>query len=794
MEKVRRKTNLRATRRIPRPETAGLIVFALLVVAAPIAFGAVDRIVQIGVAALLAIGVLIFPPAVQAPGRRANAFIIAIIALWLFKEFAPAALFGAADWRRTLTESLDLVLPRTHHPEPVRALDAMLAGIVGFVWFIWVRMLALDHDRRTVMVWIMFCAAAVVAAVSFATRGMDDRAIYGLRYTPGWVGFGPFPNRNHTACLLAMGIVLGAGCVGWAGERRRTPLIVIALILAGLTLAALLATQSRGGIVVLVVGIAMFFVLSSMKFRSGRAIGVAVSAVLMMAALGLAFGAEAIGRFTSREAGEVSTHLRVLVWKDALQMWKDAPLFGHGLASFGGIFPMYQTVQVGSAIVLHPESSWLLWLVEFGVIPLGIVLVASAIFLVPRVAIVYSANRNIFIRAGALAAAATLLVHAVFDVPAHRWGTAGFALAALAIGCASSGTRGLLPATRKAALVPLGIASFWALPFFIDWPAWSPLSLARLIAREQATPYVTVGELEQAGKYFPLNPFVHQAIGLHLLEAPAEARSADWQRHFRIANRLLPGSWEIAAEQARAAASVSPGFTLHYWQVAIERGGHRADEIFNMAMSDTARWPAAAETWRQYAETHPVLLLTFAQSGDPAAAKPVFEQWWRVRGSAADDLTEQEIASFYQLLPRLGTPAQLDEWRARRTQLRQRDFKIWAGIYHGWVADESAWKVLASEMPEPEFTPVPPRTDPLRLESIWRLEQKNFVNARDLGSVRAAKGDLAGMTEIVLTVARRTDSPEWFVRKGAHLLAAQGRFREAAELCLAHRPDAAGTP
>ena len=30
-----------------------------------------------------------------------------------------------------------------------------------------------------------------------------QKMIFGLRYTPGWLGFGPFPNRNHTACFFA---------------------------------------------------------------------------------------------------------------------------------------------------------------------------------------------------------------------------------------------------------------------------------------------------------------------------------------------------------------------------------------------------------------------------------------------------------------------------------------------------------------------------------------------------------------------------------------------------------------
>ena len=786
MEKVRVSRRRKSAFKIPALTAEGwaLGIFILLIVVAPLAFGAVDRIVQIGLLLLLALGVCIFPPAVARPSPLGNRLIIASVAILLLKEFAPAAVFGSTVWRKTLTESFGLVFPWTHNPEPSRGLDGLLAGVVAIVWFLWVRMIAINRDHRNVMIWGMLASAAIVSVVSFATRGIDPQAIYGLRYTPGWVGFGPFPNRNHTACFLAMGIALGAGCVAWAGSRKKFPLMAAALVLSFLAFAGLLATQSRGGIIVAFSGIVLFLVLVLFRFPSVRTLSIAAGTILMMGAVGVGFGAQVIGRFTSKETGDVSTRMRIHIWEDTIRVWKDAPLFGHGVGSFTQIFPIYQEVTTGESIVLHPESSWLQWLVELGALPVLFCAIVTCAYVIPRIRVAYAANRSIFMRAGPFAAAAVLLVHSIFDVPAHRWGTAGFALAALAVACAPGGTVGLLPSTRKSAFVPACIALFWALPFICDLPAWAPLSLTRLLAREQTTPFVAVSELERAVGYFPLNPTLHVSIAMHQIDDPLGRRAAEWQRHFRIAARLMPGSWELAAMQARACARVSPGISLHYWQFAVERAGHRAEEVFGIGMQETARIPGSAGAWEQYAHNHPDLLLTYARNIREPASRLAYEHWWAARGSVEGRLDEREVDAFYKLVARFGTREQFDDFCDRHADLRAHDFKTWVALLHGWNADDAAWQILASEWPAPTSRAVPSRGEQTHLASRWGSDPRDVVNAREYAEYLIANRDTEGATDVILTVARRQGAPEWFVRKGAHLLATGGKVSEAVALFL----------
>ena len=702
---------------------------------------------------------------------------------WLIKEFGPANWFGSTWWRTTLTESFGLKLPATHHPEPARALEAFLTGTIAVLWYLWVRTLALERQHRAVLIWSLFLSAALVAGVSFATTGIDAMAIYGLRYTPGWTGFGPFPNRNHTASLLAMGLVLGAGCVAWAGSRRKYALMLCGLPLAVLTLAALLGTKSRGGLIVAAVGLALFFALTFCKFRSRRSLGLALATILVLVALGLAYGAPVIARFASHEKGMVSNQLRVEIWRDAIEMWKDAPLFGHGLNTFTQLFPLYQRVETGGAAVLHPESSWLQWLTEFGLFPVVQGVFSLLIFTWPRFRGCFTAHSSFFLLAAGFAAVGALLVHALFDVPAHRWGTAGFALAILAIVTAPATRPENLPNARRAAMIPLAIALFWSAPLFFSWPAWSPLSLARLLAHEQSDPRVPLTQLEQAAKYFPLSGPLHQAIGMHQLES-REVRSEDWQREFRLAARLMPGSWGVAADQAYASARFSPGMTLHYWQLAIERAGHRAEEVLGYALQSTVGMPGAAEAWQQYTETHPELLLSFAQLTPGLAAEAAYQRWWELRGSKSEEITRSEVEAFYRLAPRWGRREELEQWQELHPELRATDYLTWARLLAGWRAYEAAWTVLALEVPEPAFPTYPPRGTRDQLEHAWQVDPQNVVNALELAQTLHAEGAMAEAQKVILEVGQRPSAPDWFRRKAAHLFAAAGSFEEAVELVL----------
>lgn len=766
-----------------------LAAFALIVVAGPLLFGAVDRISQIFLILLLIIGILAQPPAVVPLSTWGNRLVIAFLALLIFKEFAPAEWFGATAWRTILQQEFSLELPPTHDPEPARAIDALLAGAIAAVWFLWVRRLAAERENRPLLAWSLFIAAAIVAAVSFATRNPDSQAIFGVRNTAGWKGFGTFPNRNHSADFFAMGAVIGCGCVTWAAARKSWLLALAGVAALVLDIVALLTTESRGGLLAFGAGLLIFLLLVLLKVRSRKAVAAALGAALVCGAMALAFGAEVFARFHSDQGGTVSNAMRIRIWQDAAAMWRDAPLLGHGLDSFAQIFPLYQTLELENQVVLHPESSWLQWLAELGAIPLLIAVVALALFARGHLREAFTRGRSFFLRAAGFGAVAALLSHSFIDVPAHRWGTAGFALAALAIACPLRlGARSAIE-SRQAALVPLGVAIAWALPFLFDFAAWSPLQLSRLLTRNAAGGDVRLSEMENALRFFPLNPQLHQSIAVRQLALFGRSAPASWQQHFAVAARLLPGSWPVLAAQARVVEPIAPSLAQMYWRRAIARGGAHREEVFREAVAETRGTPVADAMWGHFVEENPRLLLAYVPLIPATAGAYYFSQWWKERGLASD-LDHFEVESFYRLAPRFGSAAQLEEFMQRHAAWRNADYAKWAALLHEWGEDERAWKILAAHSREPAFPNAAPPLSRDQLASKWRLSPSNFVNAQQLALAYALAGETAQSDEVIVRAAADETAPPWFVQKGAHILVRNGRFDEAVALLL--RKPAAG--
>jgi O-antigen ligase len=781
---------LRAAQRPPRPaapwtvgRSVALAVFLLMAVGAPLCFGAVDRLPQLVLLVLLAIGMIAQPPVVVPLSRWGNRLALSFVALLLFKEFAPASWFGETPWRTTLTRDFLLELPFTHHPEPARALEVMLSGVVGVVWFLWMRRLAAERDNRPILAWTLFAAAAIVAVVSFATRHPGSEAIYGLRFTPGWTGFGPFPNRNHSADFFAMAAVLGCGCLTWTALHKKWILFAAGVPLIGLIVVALLVTESRGGLVAFAAGLGFFLLLCVWKVRSRRAVAAAVGAALFFGALALIFGAQVFARFQAPAGGEISTLTRLQIWRDTLTMWKDAPLLGHGLNSFASVYPMYQTIELENQMYIHPESSWLQWLVELGAVPLLLAAVAAVLFFGAHLRASFSGRRNFFLRAGGFAAGAVVLCHALFDVPAHRWGTAGFALAALAIACPMRIAGRRVREPRQAALVPLAIAAFWALPFLWKVPAWSPTSLLRLMTRDSEPGLVPIEELQAGLRYFPLQPDLHQKVGLRELRRLGLTAPEQWRRHFAIAARLQPSSWYLSVAQARAVQRISPPLALPYWQEAVQRGNFHREVVLGMAVQETAHLPASQAAWGRYAEAHPQLLLALAQYVPDVMARYYYDRWWKQRAQATD-LGPNEIRDFYAYNARWGRPGQFEEWRTRHPEWEARDARQWATLFHAWKDDARAWELLARTTPEPAWPVAGPNIAREQLEARWRLSPQNYVNAQQLATVLYLAGEVVPAEDIVVAAAAGAKAPKWFIDKAAHIHARRGNPGAAAALLL----------
>lgn len=758
-----------------------MFIFALQVIGAPLAYGSVDRSFQILLLALLGLGILLVPPSLPKVSSRTAWLPVTLLGIVILKEFAPFDWFGHVAWRDILSEGFSMGFPWTHSPEPARAFDGLLTGCVAAIWFVWIRALADGRDERTLMTWILFFAAAVLAIVCFAMPN-NPTAIYGLRSVPGWTGFGPFPNRNHTACFLAMGVLLGCGCVVSAIRHRRYLLFGCGLLCIGMIFVALIQSKSRGGISACLVGLFIYVAMALAKTHSHRAVAAILSSALAGLALFMAFGAKVWMRFDSSPQGDLTTNLRWGIWNDGITMWRDATLFGHGINLFKSLFPLYQTLSLENQIVLHPESSWLQWLIELGLVPTAIFLCILIAFLVRNVNEAFVHQRGVLLRAGGFAAVAVLLTHCLWDVPGHRWATAGYGLAALALASPMSPTAPRTKPGPLLALLPFAICLFWLLPFVRGIPTWSPTTLNRLIERNIASPgRVKFSELQKELPFFPLDSDLHEALGMRILAAPSRAKEA-WQ-HFRIADRLAPSIWTKPALQAVASRPVSPGMTLHFWTLAIERAGHRSPEIFRMAFRSTADLPTAESFWGRYAETNPSLLLTYTELLPNEDGRPYFQLWWKLRGLCVD-LEPSETNSFYALLDRWGSRSMLDEWMKNNPGRQRTDYRAWASLLHKWGDDPNAWRILSENVEDPVFPESRPSTSVDVLEANWLKMPSDFLNAQALAGAWARAGETQRSNDVITSAADQPKAPEWFLHKAAFIYASKEDFTKAVSVWL----------
>lgn len=224
----------------------------------------------------------------------------------------------------------------------------------------------------------MVLSAVLVGVAGVAMQAAGVEVIYGVRPFDGWQGFGPFPNRNHTACALAIGGAAAIGLLWQAVLYRRWTALVWAGALLFL-LYALIESKSRGGLAGLTAGCAFFALVGFLRSRHKLAVtGATAGVVLLAGALFSFFGGAVIERFTDPDkGGDWATGGRLVIWPEVVAYWWDSPWIGHGLNAFQSTFPFYQVAWMDNRLVIHPESSWLQWLAEWGALPLTLALVLA---------------------------------------------------------------------------------------------------------------------------------------------------------------------------------------------------------------------------------------------------------------------------------------------------------------------------------------------------------------------------------------------------------------------------------
>ncbi|PRQ03485.1 hypothetical protein ENSA5_15150 [Enhygromyxa salina] len=424
-------------------------------------------------------------------------------------------------------------------------------------------------------------AGTLVALVGLSQKLIGAEAIYGV-YVPRQELFGlgqalgsplltSFVNPNHQSGLLLVG-VFAAASVGVdlharsreaRGRQASERLADRAYLAAGaiaIQTTALVLSMSRGALASLVIVAPLALALGLRQPKTAgnepshgrrRRVGLAV---IVLGMLGLAASQGAWDQLsTLRDPASFADKFRVA--REGLALIPSSPVLGTGRGTFVDLFPLVDR-RPGAILFTHLESTPIAFLVEWGPVPGGVVVLGLCWWWWRS----FRANEGLARRLG-LCGLLALGIHSCVDFSLDFLGVSAAAVAlAGALGVSAKGRtwshRRVLIATLVAMVVGLAVA-LTSIPG--SWSQRRP--------RDRA---VLDGQLavEPALRQTPLDAF------LHLAAAREAAERGDWDETLdraEVAARLRPANLDAHLLAATAAAELgSPLASIEHIKRGLE--------------------------------------------------------------------------------------------------------------------------------------------------------------------------------------------------------------------------------
>ena len=723
--------------------------------------------------------------------------------------FLPAKWFGIPTWRTIATRDFGIDLGPTITTQPIVTLETSVLIIAGLLWFHYVASESLgagqplprkSNSRRR----------AVIASLSTAPN-RDRLAVFsGLitlfaaaslylfwakipwPFPSAHYQFGPFPNRNQTGDLLAMGSILLIARVHDYVRHGRKRWMAWSCA-AAIVLTALVLSFSRAAIVLCFAGVIVWILCLATIRTSGVRLAIGAGVVLILWSAFLFGGGETLKRFLPSEMGgnesssSIAQDLRWNIQKDALTLGNASPVTGIGVGNFESQFWQFHD-NLGNANyrVLHPESDWIWLRVEMGWLAVGLVF-AGIVLIVPRV-LPLGKDPRWRMRAAAAAAVLLFLLHGGVDVSAHRMGTVFPALFICAMA--------LLPGSRVRAASPwsswvfqiggillAGIGALWT------FASWTSMILPGRIGLDLLKKQIahckkerdferTITLSSEALAWAPLDWELYHARAVARAVSKPEIKDA--LADFRRARFLNPVTPEIPFNEGAIWLVRCPALTLPAWQDALRRAGETRPELYGLMLSAAANNAAVRAGLKDFAQGDPSLMLLFM-------------------GQAKDSEFRSDLAALLKSDPELYTFSPLQRqklfasWSARTDPSA---FLTAVEPHERWLPD--AWSYIANayagqghfkEAVTLVHRSLPTATIPkiTVIQALGTLEREHYLNPGDFtrgyalydGQMRMARSKDALATLQKFT-PRKGCPPYFFVLEAA-LLAETEKWRDAWE-------------
>jgi len=271
--------------------------------------------------------------------------------------------------------------------------------------------------RRIATLLTVFGTSVAMFAVlqSLSSNGK----LYWLR-TPrfgGWI-YGPYVNHNHYAGLMEMltPIPLVFAFSKYASGRMRW----IAAAAAAFMGSTIFLSGSRGGMAAFALQMAVFlWFLFRERTRNGVVLALAGFLLVALASVAWIGGAEVserISTLTTHSHSELSSDIRLKIYRDSLQMFAQRPILGWGMATFPDVYPQFRSFYT-NAFINRAHNDYLQFLTETGLLGLGVGIwfLVAALRPAIRKARSWSGDINGAVALAALLGATGILVHSFVD-------------------------------------------------------------------------------------------------------------------------------------------------------------------------------------------------------------------------------------------------------------------------------------------------------------------------------------------------------------------------------------------
>jgi O-antigen ligase len=771
-------SQLERPRTISSGQWASNVFISLLPVLASFLAGGTQKWAEGMVVGLFGFYLLVRPPRISL-GVATNLVLLALVALSAV-AFLPASWFFRPAWRQTLVNDFGIQLPSTISPQPWITAGCLISFIAAIAWLYVVA--AQEIGLRSTRIQLRFFVSGVVFLAAICIALYLAHGAF-----PFWKnerGFGPFPNRNHTADLFAISSIalLACGQDDLRHGRKTWPFWLVAL---AILIAAVIIAYSRAGILILVAGSAIWIVTVTLRQRSPAPIAIGVSFLLLLLTVLLLMGGQTLERFHLRgfQGTGIATDFRWRIFHDAFRMIATSPWCGFGFGNFESVFAIFRAESVGNTRALHPESDWIWLCSEVGWPAVVLVLIAAA--LVIRRVFPLREGTNQRFRLAALFAALLLGLHGIVDVPGHKVGTAFAAIFLLG----SSLHRPLQLKRRGTVSVLFRVIGVGLLVSGIAWVAatQSRMLLPGSLGADNAK---ALSEIATRGRDY--------SDAIALTTKALESAPLDWQLYFsravaevsknrrrpalddfRRARFLEPNSYEVPLVEGNIWMSSNPVLAVTAWREALRRAGDDRRYVYSRIVDNAPKDnPAISQLLEETGLSRPDLLLAYLGQISGASFDRALSQFLK-RDPDLRSLGEPEMLALFALWSDRGDRENL----ARAVQMHPDWLQYaWLGMakYYAEKKDFRAAYQLTQRFGEPAA--LPRASEDASLEGLnkrYTTAPDNFAFGYALYRKQMERGQIDDALNTARHFTERQNSPTYFHYLEAESWAAKGNWERA---------------